>query len=923
MLCTAILLYFVIHRHMARLMEAEEAVRKSEAQYREVVENGGSIILRTDPQGNVTFINGFGLRFFGFSRDELLGRNVLDVIIPPKECWSGLNFADKFDAISPKTNCHGKIVSENILRNGERVWVAWNHMPICKDGRVEEILNVGIDITDQKDAEERLKRANLLLHSQKEAFIDGIVSIDENGLIISSNRLFATMWGLCEEAASEGVNSLPALTSMAEKVVGSQEFFQRIVCDQRENDKTTLAEIELKDARVFETYTAPMIASDGGFHGHTLHFRDITARKVIERTAAETEAKYRDIFENSVTGIYQVTPDGRCLTVNNTIAHMLGYDSPSELLARTNNQAERLYAKPEQRRNLLKVIEEQGMAREFVVELLGKEKNIVWTCIDVRAVRGSDGKIRYLEGTLRDVTRQKLMEDAVASAEAKYKHIFENSIVGIFHISREGYFLSLNQAMARNLGYESPEEALAALGNVETLFVDKQRRAVLLELIKKHGLVEQFEVEFFRQNHSVMWASLNINAFRGADARISFFYGTMQDITDRKLLQAQLDQAQRMEAIGTLAGGIAHDFNNILTPIIGYAELSLLSMPEDTKLARNMRQVLLSANRAKDLIKRILTFGRKTEHKPRVVQVSLIIGEVLDLLRSSLPSTIEIRQSVQPDAADRTILAEPTQIHQVLMNLCTNAAHAMRSKGGTLTVSLACLQNGELSEIAAPDLKPGPHLRLTVTDTGHGMDEAVKERIFDPYFTTKGSDVGTGLGLAVVYGIVKNLAGAITVSSLPGQGAAFDVFFPIAGTAETVSLDLSAPLDVASGLVLLVDDEKAIVDMNREMLEKMGYEVVTAQNGAEGLQTFKSNPHGFDAVITDMTMPKMTGADLAGEILAIRGDIPIILCTGFSDNFDEQKARALGIKAYLTKPVPMRDLALALRKITAKTNDPN
>lgn len=774
-----------------------------------------------------------------------------------------------------------------------------------------------------RNSETQLKRANLLLHSQKEASIDGILSIDENGKVISSNRLFTTMWGLCEEVASEGLDSQSTLRAMAEKVVASQEFFQRMVCDPSDGANTGLAEIELTDGRVFETYTAPMVAPDGTFYGHTLHFRDITARKVIERSAAETEAKYRDIFENSVTGIYQITIDGHYLTVNNTIAHMLGYDSPAEMLALTENEVHRLYVKPEQRRNLLKVIEEQGSAREFVVELFGKGKNIVWASIDVRAVRGSDGEIRYLEGTLRDVTGQKLMEEAVVSAEEKYKHIFENSIVGIFHISREGYFLSLNQAMARNLGFASPEEALEALGKVETLFVDTQRRAVLLELIKKHGLVEHFEVEFFRQNRSVMWGSLNINAFRGADEKISFFYGTMQDITDRKLLQAQLDQAQRMEAIGTLAGGIAHDLNNILTPIIGYAELSLLSIPEDGKLARNMRQVLLSANRAKELIKRILTFGRKTEHKPTVVRVSLILGEVLDLMRSSLPSTIEIRRNVQPDAVEGTILAEPTQVHQVLMNLCTNAAHAMRSKSGTLTVSLACIQNGQFPEFSAPDLEPGPYLRLSVADTGHGMDEAVKERIFDPYFTTKGPDVGTGLGLAVVYGIVKNLSGAITVSSLPGQGTTFDVFFPIVGTAETVLDDLSLPLDVGSGLVLLVDDEKAILDMNGEMLQRMGYHVVTAQNGADGLQTFKSNPNGFDAVITDMTMPKMTGADLAREILAIRGDIPIILCTGFSDNFDAENARALGIKAFLMKPAPMRDLALALRKITCQTNDPN
>ncbi|MDR3557419.1 MAG: response regulator [Syntrophobacteraceae bacterium] len=391
----------------------------------------------------------------------------------------------------------------------------------------------------------------------------------------------------------------------------------------------------------------------------------------------------------------------------------------------------------------------------------------------------------------------------------------------------------------------------------------------------------------------------------------------MQDVTDKKLLRARLDQAQRMEAIGTLAGGIAHDFNNILTPIIGYAELSRIAIPEDIKLARNMRQVLLSANRAKDLIKRILTISRETGNEPKPVQVSLIIEEVLDLLRSSLPSTIEIRQAIEEEAMDCTTLAEPTQIHQVLMNLCTNGAHAMRAKGGALTVGLAGTEVVQFSGIGTVDIDPGFYLRLTGADTGQGMDETVQERIFDPYFTTKGPEEGTGLGLAIVYRIVKNLRGAITVSSKLGQGAAFEVYLPGTKTPEVFPAPPAEPLPSGSGRVLLVDDEIPIVDMTREMLESLGYEVVARHNGADALEVFLSDPQGFDAVITDMTMPKMTGADLAGEILAIRADMPIILCTGFSDGFDEGKAKAAGIGAFLMKPVAMRDLALALGHMVA------
>jgi PAS domain S-box-containing protein len=916
-LFTAILLYLLIRRDMLRFLAAEEALGKSEALYRELVENANSIILRTDTGGNITFVNEYGLNFFGYSEEDLLGKNVVGSIVPEKRTTAGGASGGAIEELCVDLDRHGKSVCENVLRNGERVWIAWTSKSIGKQGQVEEFLSVGIDITERKQAADELTRVNLLLRTQQEASINGILSIDETGNIISSNQRFSGMWGVCEDLAVEGLNSRPLLKAIAEKVSGSRDFLERILGIDSELGQTGLHEIDLKDGRVFEAYSAPISGAEGSFHGHVWHFRDITERKLMERTAAEAEAKYRDIFENSVSGIYQVDLDGRVLTVNRTIADILGYDSPEEMSENINHDARQLYVRPERRNDLIRLIGERGVAREFVVEFYRKDKSAVWVCLDVRAVRGADGEIKYTEGTCRDVTAQKLMEQAVVRAEEKYRHIFENSIIGIFQVSREGHFLNMNQALAGSLGYESPEIASQEVGYVKNLFVHPERHEELLWLIKSKGLVEQFEIEFFRKDKSVIWGSLNVNTIRGPDGRVVYLDGAMQDITDRKLLRARLDQAQRMEAIGTLAGGIAHDFNNILTPIIGYAELSLISLPEESRLARNMRQVLLSANRAKDLIKRILTISRETGNEPKPVQVSLIIEEVLKLLRSSLPSTIEIRQAIEEEASDCTTMAEPTQIHQVLMNLCTNGAHAMRAKGGTLTVGLSGTEVVQLSGIDAVDIEPGFYLRLTVADTGQGMDETVQERIFDPYFTTKGPEEGTGLGLAIVYGIVKNLRGAITVSSKPGQGAAFEVYLPGNKTPEVSAALLAEPLPSGSGRVLLVDDEVPIVDMTREMLESLGYEVVARHNGADALEVFLSDPQGFDAVITDMTMPKMTGADLAGEILAIRADMPIILCTGFSDGFDEDKAKASGIGGFLMKPVAMRDLALALGDMVA------
>ncbi len=530
--------------------------------------------------------------------------------------------------------------------------------------------------------------------------------------------------------------------------------------------------------------------------------------------------------------------------------------------------------------------------------------------------------LERIAGSISPILNTRLQRDKQElerkQAEEKYRDIFENSVTGIYQATLEGHFLKVNAAMAHIFGYDPPEELLNMVNDVRQLYVHPERRSEMLRLIEKHGAVREFEVECFRKDKSVVWVALNIRTVRDSTGQIAYLEGTASDITDRKLLKARLDQAQKMEAIGTLAGGIAHDFNNILTPIIGYSELSLGIVPKDDKLSHNMRQVLVSANRAKDLVKQILTFSRKTKEEKRPVRVSIIINEALKLLRSSLPSTIEIRQSIHPDAIDSATMADPTQIHQVLMNLCTNAAHALRERPGTLAITLENVDIGQCGEIVSPDLGPGPYLRLLVSDTGCGMDAALQQRIFDPYFTTKGPDEGTGLGLAVVYGIVKDLSGAIAVLSEPGEGTTFEVYFPRTKTIAALSTESPEILPTGHGLVLVVDDENFIVDMVKEMLETLGYETVARYSSVDALEAFRARPESFDLVITDMTMPRMTGTGLAKEIFMIRPNTPIILCTGFSEAINENEVKQLGIKELLLKPVSMRDLAGAVSKTLAR-----
>jgi len=406
----------------------------------------------------------------------------------------------------------------------------------------------------------------------------------------------------------------------------------------------------------------------------------------------------------------------------------------------------------------------------------------------------------------------------------------------------------------------------------------------------------------------------SISPIADPNGEISGFVATMQDMTVQRSLEYQLAQAQKMEAIGTLAGGIAHDFNNILAPIFGFAEISLLEIPKDSRVHHYLEQILASSQRAKELVRQILTFSRKSEKAHMPVQASILIKESLKLLRSTLPATIEIRREIHPDASKTTIIADPTQVHQVLMNLCANAEHAMRETGGILEIGLANVDILPDSPAVYQDLERGSYLRLSVSDTGHGMSEEVLKRIFDPYFTTKGPDEGTGLGLAVVFGIVKSVGGSVNVASEPGKGTTFEVFFPRSEVAAESADEAAPPLPVGKGRILVVDDEKGLLEVLKAMLTQLGYQVTTSDNGADALEKLRANAVAYDLVITDQTMPKMQGTDLAREILKIRTDIPIILSTGFSKTVDEKKAESMGIRGLLMKPVTWRDLAETVKK---------
>ena len=388
-----------------------------------------------------------------------------------------------------------------------------------------------------------------------------------------------------------------------------------------------------------------------------------------------------------------------------------------------------------------------------------------------------------------------------------------------------------------------------------------------------------------------------------------------KELIRRKETEGQLLRAQKMEAIGTLAGGIAHDFNNILSAILGYAELSLVVVEKESSLCDYIQQIYTAGERAKDLVQQILTFSRQGDSQMKPAKIGVIIKEALKLLKATLPTTITLQQKI---TSVSPVLADLTQVHQIIMNLATNAAHAMEEKGGLLSVELTDVNLPPEEIIQDSDLTPGAFVRLRISDTGHGMSSDKLERIFDPFFTTKPPGKGTGLGLSTVHGIVKNHNGSITVSSEPDRGTTVDILFPTAEKEVRVESAGDQVLPSGTECILFVDDEQAITNMSKVMLENLGYKVIAETSSVDALTSFKNQPDEIDVVITDLTMPHMTGLELAREFQRIRPDTPIILCSGYVAKIPVDKAKSMGVQAVVSKPVSRRTIAEVIRGVLSR-----
>jgi PAS domain S-box-containing protein len=660
--------------------------------------------------------------------------------------------------------------------------------------------------------------------------------------------------------------------------------------------------------------------------------RDVTAQKARDEVIRTSERHFRSYFEMPLVGFAESTPDMRWIEANPRFCEMMGY-TWDELHGRSWASL----THPEDLASDLGPFEEviAGRSDGYSLEkrYVRKDGSILHAEISVRCLRRPDGSAESFAAMVQDISERKHTELALRENERRLSLIFNNATDAMVLIrvqaKTEFHIVSANARFVERLSGQAGDlydedivgrpvaELTGSIFGVDA--ATGHPTVERLARIAEECVPETFE-ERIQGAEGMQSGETVLTPVSDSSGRCVFILYSSRDITERDqarderdLLEAQLRQAQKMEAIGTLAGGIAHDFNNILGAIMAYTDLALMDQGDHAAQKEDFAQIMKGSDRARKLVEQILSFSQQQKQERRPVRLKPVLTEVLRLLRSTLPASVNLDVLIQPDTP--TVLADPTQIHQIIINLSTNASHAMRGEG-TLGIRLEGVWVDQNTAADTPDLRVGPYALLTLTDTGHGMPAQTMKRIFEPFFTTKPPGEGTGLGLSVTHGIVKEHEGAITVASQPGHGTTFRIYFP--EHAVPAANDLSAHPAILGGqgaLVLVVDDEPAICHAVGGSLQRIGYEVALANSARQGLEIFSAAPEAFDAVITDLNMPGMTGPDLAARLFEIRPGIPVFLATGFSAQWNQKAALEFGFRDILHKPVSITTLAQSLHRV--------
>lgn len=775
-----------------------------------------------------------------------------------------------------------------------------------ESGAAVGVIGTNWDITDLKQAEEERRKSEEQLSSLIRVAPVGICMISHRNFLVVNDR-FCEMLGRTEEELI-GASTQIAYYSKAEFERVGRDIYRQIHTD---GTGTVECKFRSKDGKVLDVIlSGTPIDSHDPLKGITLTVLDITERKKAEKALRESEEHYRNFFENSLVGLFRTRmTDGVFLEVNSVTLNYLGL--PLEEVVGKMSAID-LYRHAEQRDEILNILKTQGMVEGYEVDFVMPDGRSIMFSLTARLYPHDN----LLEGVVIDITDRKHAEEALRESEERYRRLVSQLGEGVSIVDENETFIFANCAAEQVFGVEEGE----LVGRNLREFVSSDDFQLMTQKTqeRKAGRIDHYELVLQSAKGVARRVVVTASPLVKRTGEFEGVLGITHDITETRELEAKLRQAQKMEAIGTLAGGIAHDFNNILMAMIGYADLIRLNADEGTQLQSDIDAVLKAGRRAKELVKQILVFSRQMDHELRPVMPHLVFKEALKLLRATLPSTINIVQDIHANCG--AVLADPTQLHQVLMNLCSNAHYAMRDTGGTLTVGLDCTQVDALTIDNPLQLAEGSYIRLTVSDTGHGMEKNVQERMFDPFFTTKPVGEGTGMGMATTHGIVTSLGGTINVTSEVGVGTTFEIYFPRIEPQIFHSDDSTNDTEKRGrGRALYVDDEEQIAVLGQRMLEHLGYDIVSFTKSTEALKTFLNDPYAFDFVITDQTMPDLTGTELAARILELRPEMPIILVTGYSERVTPESAKQAGIREYIMKPLVLSELGEAISRAVTGT----
>ncbi|MBN1906250.1 MAG: PAS domain S-box protein [Deltaproteobacteria bacterium] len=900
-------------KDMEEANNAQKALRESEDDFKYVFENsiiGKSI---TDNSGKMHANKAFS-DMLGYTQDEFVRFTWRDITLP-----DDIETSQKvIDSLRSGEKDSWRYTKRYIHKNGSIVWTDISTV-LRRDeqGKPLYFMTTVSDITEQKQMEKEIIRVSNEWQTTFDSTRSAIWVLDKNQKVIRSNRT--------SEQVFQQPNDQIVGKYCWEIVHGTKQPIPECPTLRVRNSlKREEMELQVGDKWFHETVD-PILDSKGVYSGAVHIVMDVTNLKHAENELKESEEKFRAIFESTSDGILLADPDSKqFIMANKKICEVLGYtkDEITGLTVKDIHPDESIEYVLKEFGRLIK--KEITVTEEIPVKR--KDGHIFYADVSASPIMVNEKK--YLLGSFRDTTKQRQSREALKKAQSQLSHAMEMA-----HLGHWEYDVATDTFTFNDQFYKIFGTTVEAVGGYEmrseeyiNRFIYPDDIPIVREVTQKTikaddpDYKELAEHRIIYSDGSIRHISALIYAIKDASGKTIKTYGVNQDITDRvraeekrKDIEAQLRQAHKMEGIGTLAGGIAHDFNNILTPILLHSEMIMMSLDSNAPLLNDIKEIYKSAERARDLVKQILTFSRKRPEEKIVLKASLLLKEIINFLRATIPAIIEIRFDNR--AEHDMVLADPTQLNQIVLNLCTNAAYAMKDNGGLLEISL---ENEHVPEEKANrfiGLKPGYYLKLSVKDTGTGISPQVKEKIFEPYFTTKAVGEGTGFGLAIVHSIVQSYGGQIIVDSEVGAGSTFTVYLPAKKIEIATVKPITTEIPRGDESILIVDDEKPIVNIMKKYLETIGYKVTTRTSSSEALETFRDTPDAFDLVITDMTMPVITGESLAKVLLDIKPELPVILCTGFSNKIDEKKAKEIGISAFIMKPIVMGDLARTIRKV--------